>query len=88
MSNQSSLDIQHLPEFLFSGKALTESNSEKNALAPTEEFNLHTLEQRAIHGALTATGGNRTKAAELLGISRRTLQRKLRDTPSPDNTAT
>ena len=88
MSNQSSLDIQHLPEFLFSGKALTESNSEKNALAPTEEFNLHTLEQRAIHGALTATGGNRTKAAELLGISRRTLQRKLRDTSSPDNTAT
>jgi DNA-binding NtrC family response regulator len=88
MSNQSSLDIQHLPEFLFSGKALTESNSEKNALAPTEEFNLHALEQRAIHGALTATGGNRTKAAELLGISRRTLQRKLRDTPSPDNTAT
>ena len=88
MSNQSSLDIQHLPEFLFSGKALTESNSEKNALAPAEEFNLHDLEQRAIHGALTATGGNRTKAAELLGISRRTLQRKLRDTPSPDNTAT
>jgi len=88
MSNQSSLDIQHLPEFLFSGKALTEPNSEKNALAPTEEFNLHGLEQRAIHGALTATGGNRTKAAELLGISRRTLQRKLRDTSSPDNTAT
>lgn len=88
MSNQSSLDIQHLPEFLFSGKALTEPNSEKNALAPTEEFNLHGLEQRAIHGALTATGGNRTKAAELLGISRRTLQRKLRDTSSPDSTAT
>lgn len=88
MSNQSSLDIQHLPEFLFSGKAPTEPNSEKNALAPTEEFNLHGLEQRAIHGALTATGGNRTKAAELLGISRRTLQRKLRDTSSPENTAT
>ena len=88
MSNQATLDIQHLPEFLLTGKPRTESHSEKNTLAPVEEFNLHALEQRAIHGALTATGGNRTKAAELLGISRRTLQRKLRDnSPSPDTNA-
>jgi two-component system response regulator AtoC len=81
MSNQDVLDIQHLPDFVAGGGHRFDSNSEKNTLAPKEEFNLHGLEQRAIQGALRATDGNRTKAAELLGISRRTLQRKLRDIP-------
>ncbi|YCM43756.1 sigma-54 dependent transcriptional regulator [Verrucomicrobiaceae bacterium 227] len=79
MSNQSKLDIQHLPDFLMNGSPRIESRSEKNTLAPEQEFNLHALEQRAIQGALLATDGNRTKAAGLLGISRRTLQRKLSD---------
>jgi len=79
MSNQSKLDIQHLPDFLMNGSPRIETRSEKNTLAPEPEFNLHTLEQRAIQSALLATDGNRTKAAGLLGISRRTLQRKLRD---------
>jgi DNA-binding NtrC family response regulator len=35
------------------------------------------LEQRLISEALHRTGGNRTKAASLLGISRRALFRKL-----------
>lgn len=81
MSNQDVLDIQHLPDFVIGGGHRFDSSSGKNTLAPKEEFNLHALEQRAIRGALQATDGNRTKAAELLGISRRTLQRKLRDTP-------
>ena len=83
MSNQNVLDLQHLPDFLSSGGPLIESSSAKNSLAPNEEFNLHALEQHAIQGALRRTHGNRTKAAELLGISRRTLQRKLRDSPLP-----
>jgi DNA-binding NtrC family response regulator len=40
-------------------------------------FNLDELERSAIGRALTATGGNRTKAAKLLGISERTLRNKL-----------
>ena len=32
-----------------------------------------------IDAALQRTGDNRTEAAELLGLSRRTLQRKLRE---------
>jgi len=81
MSNKKVLDVQHLPDFITGGGHRFELNSEKNTLAPKEEFNLHALEQRAIQGALRTTDGNRTKAAELLGISRRTLQRKLRDAP-------
>jgi DNA-binding NtrC family response regulator len=37
------------------------------------------IERRAILAALERTGGNRTQAAELLGIGLRTLQRKLKE---------
>jgi len=37
------------------------------------------VERRAILAALDKTGGNRTQAAELLGIGLRTLQRKLKE---------
>ena len=37
------------------------------------------IEREAILRALQETGGNRTRAAEILGIGLRTLQRKLRD---------
>jgi DNA-binding NtrC family response regulator len=40
-------------------------------------FNLKTLERRMLERALEATGGHRTRAAELLGISERTLRNKL-----------
>jgi DNA-binding NtrC family response regulator len=40
-------------------------------------FNLDEIERRAIERALQATGGNRTRAAKLLGISERTLRNKL-----------
>jgi DNA-binding NtrC family response regulator len=44
--------------------------------------NLGWLEERAIEAALAATGGNRTRAAALLGIHRMTLVKKLRgDSP-------
>jgi two-component system response regulator HydG len=42
-----------------------------------EPFNLDELERQAIGRALIATGGNRTRAAKLLGISERTLRNKL-----------
>jgi DNA-binding NtrC family response regulator len=37
------------------------------------------LESHAIEKTLELTGGNRTRTAELLGIGRRTLQRKLKE---------
>lgn len=40
-------------------------------------LNLEELERMAINRALKATGGNRTRAAKLLGISERTLRNRL-----------
>jgi DNA-binding NtrC family response regulator len=42
-------------------------------------LNIAELEKQAIKAALLQTGGNRTKAAELLGISIRTLRNKLQE---------
>ena len=55
------------------------AQKEEIPLASDEEFNLHVLELRSIRRALKQTTNNRTEAARLLGISRRTLQRKLKD---------
>jgi two-component system, NtrC family, response regulator AtoC len=53
--------------------------------------NLENMEEQMIIRALEQTGGHRAQAAERLGISRRTLSRKLREyeiaTPSGDGSA-
>jgi len=41
--------------------------------------NLENMEEQMIINALERTGGHRAQAAEQLGISRRTLSRKLRE---------
>jgi DNA-binding NtrC family response regulator len=86
MSNEEAIDTRHLPQFLLSEsasatheKATLGSNPAKITLDAAPELNLHALESHAIRAALAASDGNRTQAAELLGVSRRTLQRKLKD---------
>jgi len=84
MSNQDVIDCQHLPQFL-NKKADLETNTQlvsqemKNTLAESSNFNLSALEKATIVRALQHTENNRTAAAELLGISRRTLQRKIKE---------
>jgi DNA-binding NtrC family response regulator len=86
MSNGDRIGMEHLPEFLRSSRGeetsshRTDTNETQIALASRGDLNLHVLEQRAIADALARTAGNRTRAAEMLGISRRTLQRKLKET--------
>ncbi|MBQ6329729.1 MAG: helix-turn-helix domain-containing protein, partial [Kiritimatiellae bacterium] len=46
---------------------------------PPAELSLHEAEKRQILAALAAAKYNKTKAAAALGISRRTLHRKLRE---------
>ncbi len=50
-----------------------------------EHFNLQQTEHRLILQALEETGGNVTHAARKLGISRRTLHRKLKDLRTPQD---
>ena len=59
-----------------SGKAVEEA---MEAMEP-REHNVETLadaEQDQIRRVLTATGGNKSRAAQILGIERKTLYRKL-----------
>ena len=81
MSNDPLIDTRHLPQFLLAAPAPAAESAPpgKIALENTPAFNLHALEADAIRCALAATHGNRTHAADLLGFSRRTLQRKLKD---------
>lgn len=93
MSNGPKITLRHLPSFLRNPK-ITASSSANQAIATTigsaapstpdhenEEsaFNLEIMERRMITLALDRTRNNRTEAAKLLGISRRTLQRKLKE---------
>jgi two-component system response regulator AtoC len=58
---------------------------------PSEEshgLNLHQSERNLIFRALEESGGNRTQAARILGISRRTLHRRLRELNITKNTIT
>jgi len=59
-----------------SGKA---SAADYVPLQPGEHFNLQQTEHRLILQALEETGGNVTRAAKKLGISRRTLHRKINE---------
>jgi DNA-binding NtrC family response regulator len=52
---------------------------------PAELITLENLEHRYIRHVLKATGGNKTFAARILGLDRKTLYRKLRQYPPQDS---
>ena len=81
MSNDPVIDVRHLPQFLLpqTTPAAQSPAHPKNSLDAAAEFNLHALEANTIRAALSTANGNRTRAADLLGVSRRTLQRKLQE---------
>lgn len=95
MSNDKIIELKHLPSFIQSHEMnidhgtpplgithVPEEEKNEKSLASEKEFNLHELELRTIRRALAYTSNNRTDAAQLLGISRRTLQRKLKELSS------
>jgi DNA-binding NtrC family response regulator len=88
MSDSSLIQISDLPEYLANPHAETVSSTpQKNIhtdfkLDFTHSFNLEYIVQNTILRALEYTKGNRSQAAALLGINRRTLQRKMAESPS------
>lgn len=83
MSEGKTIEPEDLPDYLQPRKA-QEPPLQQASAANTEFrldfspcFNLQYVERQVILQALKQTGGNRSKAAELLGINRRTLQRKM-----------
>jgi DNA-binding protein Fis len=46
---------------------------------PTEGVTLRDMEKQLLERTLEATGGNRTRAAEILGVSLRTVRNKIRE---------
>jgi len=81
MSNDREIKLNHLPPRIHVNNlpAHTVSRAE-TILKPQEEeiYNLAEIEKNTIYKALKKTDGNRTEAATLLSISRRTLHRKLK----------
>jgi len=83
MCNGPKITLRHLPASVREGEEIPIAASGKGGAtggspAPTSDLDLESTERRMIERALERTEGNRSKAAELLGISRRTLQRKLK----------
>ena len=86
MSSGNELQPTDLPEYLLSASPAPAEQPAKRGsmdfeLETLPSLNLEYLERRAILLALQRTDGNRSAAAELLGINRRTLQRKLAEAP-------
>ncbi len=73
------LDVRHIPEEIVSADTDGDDAAPSAAAGSLAGTSLEQIEKRAIRETLRLTGGNREKAAQLLGIGERTLYRKLKE---------
>ena len=78
MSNGSKITLRHLPSVFRNNDSSTGTTHLGAHHSNQDRFDLASAERQIISEALAHTRGNKTEAAKLLGISRRTLQRKLK----------
>ncbi|MGB9598093.1 MAG: helix-turn-helix domain-containing protein, partial [Candidatus Poribacteria bacterium] len=71
IAQSSKLGIEDLPENI--RNTVTIDNQSSNAI-----MSIDNLEKEAIKKALMSTNGNKTQAAEILGMGLRTLHRKIK----------
>ena len=76
MCNTPKIGVRDLP---ISVRQQTPLIREDNRFQEADGLNLHQTERALIFRALEESGGNRTEAAQSLGISRRTLHRRLKE---------
>ena len=90
MSNGAKILLRHLPHHLSGAGTpglrvpvpaarIAGAPGAAVSAVPGADLSLEKMERAFIHEALARTGNNRTEAAVLLGLSRRTLQRKLKE---------
>ncbi len=88
MARGTTLTVSDIPKEIV--EALSAPQAEPATAAKAEEpiatLDIHANELLAMKRALEQAKGNRTKAAEILGISRRTLQRRLLQYPELNST--
>jgi DNA-binding NtrC family response regulator len=70
LSNEPKISVENLPAHLTEPASMAQHKSEKDLYS---DLTLDNLERRAIRMALQRTGGNQTKAAQLLNIPRHVL---------------
>jgi DNA-binding NtrC family response regulator len=88
MTSSAKVGLRDLPAPVREGASAAGSKPSSASyvpLEPGEHFNLHQTEHRLILQALEETGGNVTRAAKKLGISRRTLHRKINELKAPQD---
>ncbi len=76
MCNSTRIGVRDLPASVRQQAPLLR---EDNRFQEADGLNLHQTERALIFRALEESGGNRTEAAQSLGISRRTLHRRLKE---------
>ena len=76
LAEEGEVRAEHLPPSVAAGGA-RRADAEGDAPAGPMKAHLESVEQRAIEEALAAEGGNQTRAAKRLGISRRALIYKI-----------
>jgi two-component system response regulator HydG len=78
MCDSNRLDVRDIPQEIHQLRQLTSGEPEGLGTS-LAGVSLDELEQKAITDTLARTGGNREKAAKILGIGERTLYRKIKD---------
>jgi DNA-binding NtrC family response regulator len=79
MTTSAKVTMRDLPMPVRQGGTTLANSPSKWAAPKAERYNLHEHETQLILQALDETGGNITHAAKKLGISRRTLHRKINE---------
>ncbi|MEM7012921.1 MAG: sigma-54 dependent transcriptional regulator [Verrucomicrobiota bacterium] len=83
LSQGPKITVRHLPQRIKDHSRGPVGSADVPAAAEADseisDLNIEKMEERFIHLALERTKDNRTEAAKLLGLSRRTLQRRLRE---------
>ena len=73
------IDVDHLPARMRGGKLLPDKAPDPLGVSTMPLPTLEQVERRYIHWVLARVNQNKARAAEVLGVARRTIYRKLAD---------